>query len=308
MRFFVGIDGGGTKTRCLVGDDSSLLGSGSSSGCNLLRVGEACARDALGAAIHEACVAAGVSPQSISRTCAGVAGAAQSEVARAVRGWLTQIVGGQIEVLGDMEIALEAAFGSGPGVVVNAGTGSIAYGRNCQGETVRAGGWGRVVSDEGSGHWIGVAAIGAALRAHARGEGSRLLEQLMATLGANSVDELIVRSNGSPAPDFASLFPVVLAAATEADSTAAGVLDRAARELANIAETVIARLFQTTENVAVVGYGGVFASSVQIRQSFSHELSARMPGVRFTATNIDPALGALNRARRSFAEPARRSS
>jgi len=66
VTFFLGIDGGGTKTRCVLGDDDQVLGMGTGSGCSILRVGEACARDSLAAAIHEACVSAGVSPHQIS--------------------------------------------------------------------------------------------------------------------------------------------------------------------------------------------------------------------------------------------------
>jgi N-acetylglucosamine kinase-like BadF-type ATPase len=77
VSLFLGIDGGGSKTRCVLGDEKSLLGSGSASGCNVLRVGEACAQSSLQAAIHEACVQAGISPQEIMRTCAGMAGGAR---------------------------------------------------------------------------------------------------------------------------------------------------------------------------------------------------------------------------------------
>ncbi len=90
-----------------------------------------------------------------------------------VRGTVSEIISGEvkpgkiktseIKVVGDNVIALEAAFGSGPGVIVIAGTGSIAYGRNRDGQTARAGGWGFAISDEGSGHWIGRAAVAAAL-------------------------------------------------------------------------------------------------------------------------------------------------
>jgi glucosamine kinase len=308
VAFFVGIDGGGTKTRCLVGDEASLLGTGTSSGCKLLRVGEAFTEDTLAAAIHEACAAAGVSPQAIVRTCGGITGATHPEVARTLARLLGHIVSGQIEVVGDMEIAFEAAFGPGPGVMVIAGTGSIAYGRNSAGETARAGGWGSVVSDEGSGYWIGVAAIGAALRTHVRGEDSHLLGGLMAQLDASSIDELIARSNASPPPDFASLFPAVLAAAAKGDSAAAEVLYRAGGELAKIAEEVTRRLFLDKDHVQVAAHGGVFASSRQVIESFHRQLSSRRPGVQFLAPAIDPAVGALNRARRSFAEAARRSS
>jgi len=144
VTFFLGIDGGGTKTRCVLGDQTSVLGTGIGSGCSILRVGEACARDSLAGAIHEACVSAGVSPHQISRTCAGIAGAGDDGVASRLQRLLIEILGGAIEVIGDMEVALESAFDGGPGIVVVAGTGSIAFGRNEQGDTARAGGWGRM--------------------------------------------------------------------------------------------------------------------------------------------------------------------
>src|ERR1700747_2370862 len=125
MPLFLGIDGGGTQTRCILGDDTSVLARATGSGCNLLRVGEACAQQSLAGAIHEACVAANVSPRQITRTCAGISGAADDGIASLVQRLLIEIVGGAIEVLGDMEVALEGAFGGGPGIVVIAGTGSI---------------------------------------------------------------------------------------------------------------------------------------------------------------------------------------
>jgi len=241
--FFLGIDGGGTKTRCVIGDDKSVLGTGSGSGCNIVRVGEACARDSLAAAIHEACAQAGVSPQQIARTCAGVAGAADDGVASLVQRVLIEIVGGAIEVIGDMEIALESAFGGGAGVIMIAGTGAIAYGRNDRGEAVRAGGWGRLVGDEGSGHWIGVQAIGAALREYDRGADSGLLRELMRALEVRSVHDLAVKANSDPVPEFARLYPVVLAAEESGDAAAIEVLERAGVELATTVELLIGRLF-----------------------------------------------------------------
>ncbi len=304
MALFLGIDGGGSKTRCIVGDENSQLGSGTSSGCNVLRVGESCAQSSLSAAIHEACVQAGVSPREIVRTCAGVAGGVRREIESTLRRLLSGVVGGDIEVGGDYEIAFEAAFGSGPGVIVIAGTGSIAYARNAGGKTARAGGWGHAISDEGSGHWIGVTAISAALRASDRGEGSTLLKDLTGELGATTAEELIVRANANPPPDFALLFPVVLSASQAAgagDSIANQVLDDAGRELAELAETVIRRLFAESDEVHVATHGGVFANSVQVKASFGDHLRSQCPWASYDSKTIDPALGALERARRGFA-------
>src|SRR6266480_7023566 len=127
---FLGIDGGGTKTSCVIGDETSVLGSGTAAGSNLIRLGEAKAREGLSAAIGQACAAANIKPAQIERTCVGLAGAGRPEISSLVHRLLAQLVSGEIEVVGDMVIAQQAAFGNGAGVVVIAGTGSMAYGRD----------------------------------------------------------------------------------------------------------------------------------------------------------------------------------
>lgn len=300
MPFFLGIDGGGSKTRCVVGDENSILASGSASGCSILRVGEACARDALAGAIHEACVQAGISPQQVACTCAGVAGAADTGIADIVRRLLAGIAGGEIEVIGDMEVALEGAFGGGPGVIVIAGTGSIAYGRSSAGDTARAGGWGRILCDEGSAHWIVGRAMDAALHALDRGENPKLLDEIMSALQVKTPTELVVYAGGNPTPEFAPLFPVVLRAAESGDRLALGVLRRAGAKLAALGEIVVQRLFGGSESVSVATFGGVFLASAQVKAAFEHRLREICPRADCVDRLIDPAAGALERARRDF--------
>lgn len=300
MPLFLGIDGGGTKTRCILGDEKSVLGTGSGSGCNVLRVGEACAQDSLTGAIHEACTTANVSPRKITRTCAGISGAADDGIASIVQRFLIEVVGGAIEVIGDMEVALESAFEGNPGVIVIAGTGSIAYGRNARGEKARAGGWGRVVSDEGSGHWIALRALSAGLQERDRKETSDLVNKLMAGLGVCTVEDLVIRLNEDPVRDYASLFPVVLASAEAGDTVAVKVLQSAGRELANLAEILIHRLFDASEEVSVATHGGVFTSSGEVMRSFQQKVRELCPRANCVNRKIDPAMGALEKARRDF--------
>ena len=299
MPFFLGIDGGGTKTRCVIGDEKSELGAGTSSSSKVQRVGENCARDALAGAVNEACVQAGISPRQIVRTCAGITGAARPEIAGVMRDLMISMVGGQVEIVGDIEIAFEDAFGSGSGVMLIAGTGSIAFGRNEKGESARAGGWGYPISDEGSGQWIGAEAVREGLRARDRGQSDGLLNDLMEKLGASGFEDFIVRLNANPPVDFATLFPAVLAASDCGDAAAAEILTRAGRELAAMAGTVIERLFHE-HSVSVGTHGGVLASSAIVRESFAQELRARHPRVELLDREVDPARGALERARREF--------
>jgi glucosamine kinase len=300
VTFFLGIDGGGTKTRCVLGDQSSVLGTGISSGCSILRVGEACARDSLAGAIHEACVSAGVSPRQISRTCAGIAGASDDGVASRLQRLLIEILGGAIEVIGDMEVALESAFDGGPGIVVVAGTGSIAFGRNEQGDTARAGGWGRILCDEGSAHWIVIQAIDSALHELDRGSEPALLRELLKALDLRTATDLAAYAGGTPTPEFAPLFSEVLAAAEREDEIACAVLGSAGVELAGLANTLADRLFNGASEICLATHGGVFAASPAVRTTFADTLKATCPRARVLEVAVDPALGALSRARREF--------
>jgi N-acetylglucosamine kinase-like BadF-type ATPase len=298
VAFFLGIDGGGTKTRCLLGDENSVLGTGTSSSCKVQRVGEACAHDALAAAIHEACVQAGISPRQITRTCAGITGAGRLEIANVMQDLLSSIVGGEIEIIGDVEVGFEDAFGSGPGVIVIAGTGSIAYGRNSRGKTARAGGWGHAISDEGSGYWIGVEAVKAALH-ESDGQGhSDLLNSAMGAVGAKSFDDFIVRVNEDSQPDYAALFPTVLAAADLGNSIASAVLNQAGIELAKLAGTVLKGIHADSDEISLASHGGAIANSSIVMKSFARELRLQFPRIRLTDQPIDASRGGLKRARR----------
>src|SRR5580700_10088086 len=197
---------------CAVGDESSLLATVTAGPSNITRVGPTRARQALHVAIRQACAHAKIAPQQVQRACIGVAGAGREEIAGVVRKIVAEMIAGEIDVVGDMQIALAAAFGAGPGVIVIAGTGSIAYGRDAQGRIARAGGWGFAVSDEGSAHWIGLAAVRAVLRAADEAEegqaerdptwpAGRLFFELKTAWSLDSLPQLARAANGSP--DFA---------------------------------------------------------------------------------------------------------
>ncbi|MGA7752113.1 MAG: BadF/BadG/BcrA/BcrD ATPase family protein [Candidatus Sulfotelmatobacter sp.] len=301
MPYYLGIDGGGTKTTCAVGDESKLLATASAGPSNIVRVGEATTRDSLHQAVRQACAAAGITPSQVSRTCVGGSGAARPELAAIVREFLAEILSTHVDVVGDMQIALEAAFDLGPGVIVIAGTGSIAYGRDREGRTARAGGWGFAIGDEGSAHWIGRAAVIALLRASDQNEEAAAASPLAAALfrgwGVRTLSDLARAANSVPPPDFSALFPAVLATK---DELAAHVLRNAGRELAQIAEVVIRRLFAKDETgpVPVGMIGGVFRHAELVRQVFYNELRRLDPRAEVIPLVIEPVEGALRMARR----------
>jgi glucosamine kinase len=311
VAYYLGVDGGGSKTTCVVGDESSVLATVNAGGSNITRVGEAGAREVLQQAIREACLAAGIKSQQVVRACVGAAGAGRPEIASTVRKIVAEIIPGKIEVVGDMEIALAAAFGKGPGVIVIAGTGSIVFGRDAQGKVARAGGWGFTISDEGSAHWIGVAAVRAVLRAADElGEdqaerdsswpGGRLFSELKTVWGLESLPQLGRAANASP--DFAVLFPAVLTAAEAGDAVARQVIADASRELAQLAGIVLRRLFSAQHSsasaVPMAMAGGVFRHAAMIRKLFYNEVRAANPEVVLNPEVVDPVHGALQMARK----------
>jgi glucosamine kinase len=300
VSLFLGIDGGGTQTTCVIADEKSILGTATAGPSNVVRVGETRAQESLHQAIREACAKAGTDPRRIERTCIGVAGAARPETAEVVHRLLSEVISGTIEIVGDMVIALQAAFGDGPGVIVVGGTGSIAYGRDHDGKTARAGGWGFAISDEGSGHWIGRAAITAGLRAQEEGENTKVLQQVLQAWNLSTLDDLVRTANAAPPPDFSSLFPVVLATADAGDGIARSVLTQAGTELARLAKLVIGRLF--AEQAAPVAMtGGVFRQSALVRQVFYNSLRAEYSNASVNSTVIEAVKGALELARKGGA-------
>jgi len=301
VSYYIGIDGGGTKTTCAVGDERTLLATATAGPSNIVRVGEAQVRDSLHRAVQQVCAAAGITPEQVKRTCLGGSGAGRPELARVVREILAEILSTPIDVVGDNEIALEAAFDTLPGVIVIAGTGSIAYGRDQQGRTVRAGGWGFSIGDEGSAHWIGRTAVNALLRASDRSEAaaqSSLAKDFFQAWKVTSLPDLARAANSIPPPDFSALFPAVSMCP---DDLAAEVLRSAGGELAEIAAVVIGRLFgdEQTGSVHVAMIGGVFRHASMVRQVFYNELRKLEPRAEILPQVVEPVEGALKMARRA---------
>lgn len=301
MALFLGIDGGGSKTECALGDETRVLARAQAAACKIQSAGRQEARAALHQAIGMACVAAEVERASIQHTCIGLAGAADPEIAKLARELVGGLVAGEVEVMGDMVVALEAAFDTGPGLVVIAGTGSIAYGRNPRGQTARAGGWGPAVSDEGSGSWIGRQAVAAVLRANDCGENSPLEPAVLAALGVATCEELLCRVNALSPSEFAALLPHLLRAAQNSGSGARELLIQAGSELSGLAKVVMRRLWPGSAALRVAMVGGVFQNSAEVRRTFSGSLLSERPKVQVLPEVVEPVLGALALARRAAA-------
>ena len=294
MPFVLGIDGGGSKSAAAVSDGVSVLASHVAGGCNLNSVSLECARVALGEAVRGALSNAGISACDVSHVCAGVAGATSPDVAARITRLLAELLPqSAIQVVGDTVIALEAAFSGGPGLVCISGTGSVAFGRNERGEFARAGGWGRVISDEGSGDWIGQRAVSQCLRALDMGRSSGLISGIMEHWSIATRDQLVQRSHREQVPNFAELFPVVLRVAEAGDPVACEILTAAGFELARIAQVVLRRLWVGPSMVQIATTGSVFANSPRIRQVFSNFIRADRPEVQVRISSRQAFEGAI---------------
>ena len=298
VAYFLGIDGGGSKTTCVLGDEQRVLASVTVGGSNIVRLGKSEARSALQKGVRGVCREASIKPAQVTSICAGIAGAEREEIRKQLAEILAKLALARTEVVGDMVIAHEAALGGAPGIVVVAGTGSIAYGRHTLGCTARAGGWGYAISDEGSGYWIGVQAVAAVTHALDSGSYTKLSDRILEHWGIRSYDDLICRANTSPLPDFAGLFPVVLAAAQAGDSYAHDIFTRAGVELAGLAKVIFRRLWKTGEEVDLALTGGVFQNSVEVRASFRRELQSAIPQAQISLSTRNAAEGALALARK----------
>jgi N-acetylglucosamine kinase len=262
MRLFLGVDGGQSGTRVLIGDENGcILGAGDAGPCNHAAAGEG--RRNLEKAVAEglaaACASAGLDPSGVSfeAACLGMSGGPDDK--REILAGMLRT--GRLIVTHDAAIALAGATSAGQGIVVIAGTGSMAFGRNAEGRTARAGGWGHLFGDEGSGFDIARQALRAALRMEEGwGPPTSLRQGLLEATGAASANEILHLFYGSdwPRSRVAALAPLADGAAAEPDRIASEILKAAADALAKLAAAVRSRLWRPGDPVEVAYVGGVF--------------------------------------------------
>ena len=297
MAYFLAIDGGGTKTECLIGDEHKVFGSAIGNTIKIKKVGKQAAGQALNSAVAEVCEQAGITSRQLFRTCIGLAGSSIPEVIDWTREALKQLVSGEVILVNDTTIAHHAAFAGGPGVLVIAGTGSNVLGVNARGESARAGGWGPIISDEGSGFWIGRTAVAQSMRAYDAGRSTELLNAIIEAWKLPNREELVAMANSNPPPDFAALLPAVLRCADTGDGLAREILSSSANELASLARIVIRKLWAPGAEVRIALTGGVFAHSTQIGQMFANAIRSESTAIDVNLEPVHPVMGALAMAR-----------
>ncbi len=301
MGFVLGIDGGGTKIESVLADEAGdVLARATGPGANLRRANPEELRRALSACFDSLRSNAGLTELHPETVCAGFAGASDPAAQAMARQVLSQLLQPRsLFVVGDMEVALEAAVGAGPGVVLIAGTGSIAFGRNSAGGTARAGGEGarrtagELTGDAGSGFDIGRRALEALPRTE-----TILAEAVLAVLGAERVENLKPWLAPEQAQELASLVPLVTRAARRGDPVARSILEQAGAALAQLAEGVLRELALLDADVQVYASGGVFAESPEVLTSVRAALGCAVPRAMVERLETSPAEGAVRLAQR----------
>jgi N-acetylglucosamine kinase-like BadF-type ATPase len=291
---YLGVDGGQSHTKVAVGDSQGrIVGRGTAGPCNHVQSGEG--REKLRRAVTEA-VTEALAPLSLpfagtafAAACFGMSGGPEDK-----RQLLAELLScGRLEVTTDAAIALWGGTGGQPGVVVIAGTGSMAFGRNAAGKTMRAGGWGYLYGDEGGAFDVVRKALRAALRdEEGWGPATRLRPVLLEAGGASDVNDLLHRfyTDAFPRQRVAALAPLVDEVAAAGDLVAKQVLLEAGNNLAGYGAAVRERLFAANETVPVVQVGGAFNSPF-VQEGFRAVLEGT--AAEIVGPKYDPAAGAL---------------
>jgi N-acetylglucosamine kinase-like BadF-type ATPase len=316
MRFVLGFDGGGTKTDCVLMDESgAILGRSQTGPSNPLRVGFGAAITSVREAARQALALAALpGNSSAAAVCAGLAGAGPPESAEKIRALLAAEFSESIlQVCTDIDLALAAA-GDGPVIVLLAGTGSFAVGRNAVGETARAGGYGSQIGDEGSAYDIGRRAVLTAMHENDRtGADSLLGQRLLRELGCADWSGVKARAQAASDEVFPRLFSVIAmvadwietpsetSAETAARNSARGILRAAAFDLGLLAENLAERLQLRGTRFAIAKTGGMIGRSNYLESQIDERLRNAFPQAEIGSLRLSPAEAAARLALRLLA-------
>lgn len=297
-RLVAGVDGGGSSTRVLLlAEDGAVCGLGLAGPSNPNQVGAEGALEAIAAALRGAWAEAGVTPRPLDAMFIGLAGAHSFGLERLHEGLLrsgSPLAGsGRVEIDHDLRIALAGALGDREGVCVIAGTGSAGYGRTRSGQVARAGGWGPLADDVGSGYWLGVRAIGICIRhLDGRGAASSLADAVLAFFGTR--DPAVLRQRLQDPQlgraRIAELAPAVIAGAQEGDALAAALLREGATELVALGRSIGDRLFP--RGTVPLALTGGLAENPTYRSVVAEAIHHQAPRLHLQESQHAPVVGA----------------
>jgi len=243
---YIGIDAGGTKTIVVLVDaDLRVRAKGSYEGMNLAQMNPNTVSGRLKQIIEEMTYRAGMLPYHVGLTVLAGAGGGDSKMREEIEyACWARMPERKVKVITDAEAALAGAFKGGAGIVLIAGTGSIAWGKDNEGRMARAGGYGYILGDEGSGFWMGREVLRRCLDAYHRGEMTALGKKVCEFWQIEDISKAIsiIYSSDKPGAKAGELAPLVFEAYEAGDAAAQDILREAGRHLAELAVKVRGRL------------------------------------------------------------------
>ena len=295
-KWVCGIDGGGTKTVAYAATmDGEVVARTVETASNYHVVGVEEFKRVILSILMKLTEESNKKIANLQAIMLGLAGVDRSEDARIVTEALREIgINCRIILEHDAAIALAAGAGKMHGIVLIAGTGSIAYGVNASGQSARAGGFGHLIGDEGSGYDIAIKAIRAALLAEEkRGAPTMLMSYMLRDAGLSSRDELVgfVYRQGESKAALAQLAQAVVKCADAGDIVARALIDQAGSDLANLAQSVHARNFAGERLIKIIACGSIITKIPRIQEVVS---SAIQEWGELIILEGDAALGAIN--------------
>ncbi|MCE2902360.1 MAG: N-acetylglucosamine kinase [Gemmatimonas sp.] len=298
----VGVDGGGSRTRVLLSDATGATLARVEGPASALTPGhEGVAADVIKALIGEALAAAERTETRPAVCVVGVAGAGQERAAQALWSALAaRRVADDVSVQADATIAMDDAFGESAGVLLIAGTGSVAFSKAPDGRVERCGGWGPNVGDEGSAAWLGRRALGVITAAQdGREPETALTGAILTALELESLDDVIPWASEATPSAYALLAPVVAQVAATGDLRANALISFCVEELALHVRTLARRCFVDERAAIPVAFaGGLLTRGSLVRKRLEQRLKSAVPGATVRVDEVDAARGAVRRARR----------
>lgn len=303
MPYYLAVDAGGTKTEFLLAEDDRELGRAVTGTIKRVNADAETASRNLRQALAELERTTGVPMSNVTRTCLGTSGNTVPLVTDWLREGFALHVSGPLLLVGDVEIALDAAFFGGRGVLALAGTGSNVAARAVNSQIMTAGGWGPILADQGAGHWIGIEGLRRGFLARDQGRPTELLEAARHLWNLPTVDALIEFANTQPPPRYGSQFArEVVSLADGGDPVAQEILEQGGQDLADLVHLLIERMRAMEGDAftvpAVAFAGSILAHVDRERASLERALRSRYPGIPIVEQPVDPIRGALWRAMR----------
>lgn len=295
--YLLAVDTGGTKSRCVVTDESyGLLGTGEAGPGNYRVAGADGARENIESAIRDALADASV---ETDETLVGGFGMGSLDTDRdreVITGFLEEIAFvDEVHIENDVVVAYYAITAGDPGVVVVAGTGAMAYGRNEAGDGARSSGWGWLFGDEGSGFDAARRGLSAATKSYdGRGAETELVDAAAVHFGLEDFEEDVfaeIYDEIDHAKDIASFAEPVVNTAAGGDAVAQEIVEDAGDELASAARAVVDQL--DIDTAPTIGCVGGFGTAEPVSEAFESSVGAAIPDATFAEPVDNPVVGSV---------------